>query len=59
MGKKLHLFAPTILKLFSKSKPEVTAMVGDVDHNAWDYMRRTRKDGSVKTPLKMVTRSNA
>jgi hypothetical protein len=31
----------------------------DVDHNAWDYMRRTRKDGSVKTPLKMVTRSNA
>jgi hypothetical protein len=31
----------------------------NVDHNAWDYMRRTRKDGSVKTPRKMVTRSNA
>jgi hypothetical protein len=31
----------------------------DVDHNAWDYMRRTQKDGSVKTPRKMVTRSNA
>jgi hypothetical protein len=21
----------------------------DVDHNAWDYIRKTRKDGSVKT----------
>jgi hypothetical protein len=31
----------------------------DVDHNAWDYMRKTWKDGSVKTPRKMVTRSNA
>jgi hypothetical protein len=29
------------------------------DHNAWDYMRKTQKDGSVKTPRKMVTRSNA
>jgi hypothetical protein len=31
----------------------------DVDHNVWDYMRKTWKDGSVKTPRKMVTRSNA
>jgi hypothetical protein len=22
----------------------------DVDHNAWDYMRKAQKDGSVKTP---------
>ena len=30
----------------------------DVNHNAWDYMRKTRKNGSIKTPRKMVTRSN-
>ena len=29
--------------------------VDDVDHNAWNYMRKTWKDGSVKTPRKMVT----
>jgi hypothetical protein len=31
----------------------------NVDHNAWDYIRKTWKDGSMKTPQKMVTRSNA
>jgi hypothetical protein len=44
--------------LINVSKSQATS-VTDVDHNAWDYMRRTRKDGSVKTPRKMVTRSNA
>ncbi|XP_059446475.1 uncharacterized protein LOC132178025 [Corylus avellana] len=29
----------------------------DVDHNDWEYMRKTQTDGSVKTPQKMVTRS--
>jgi hypothetical protein len=29
----------------------------DVDQNAWEYMRKTRADGSVKIHQKMVTRS--
>ena len=29
----------------------------DVDQDAWEYLRKTRADASVKTPRNMVTRA--